>query len=177
MCPLHTTKIPRVSQHVTGASMEQSPLPNGQLRLEQWCVKRRAVRCHNQLRSMFFGQWRVQASSTLFTVTSAASVQDHSRHAIDRNNNDSDETLTYLNFENKIVKMRNSLTKFGWNFECWAVQKRVNLVDLVKSFQTSIQYLVLFSIYLHILTSTQPRMGLSKFAKNSPNVGKHLEKT
>ena len=25
LCPLHTTKIPRVSQHVTGASMEQSP--------------------------------------------------------------------------------------------------------------------------------------------------------
>ena len=34
--------------------------------------------------------------------------------------------------------MRRSLTKFGWNFECWAVQKRVNLVDLAKSFQTSI---------------------------------------
>ena len=27
-----------------------------------------------------------------------------------------------------------------WNFECWAVQKRVNLVDLVKSFQTSIYF-------------------------------------
>ena len=30
------------------------------------------------------------------------------------------------------------LTIFGWNFECWAVQKRVDLVDIVKSFQTSI---------------------------------------
>ena len=34
--------------------------------------------------------------------------------------------------------MWKSLTKFGWLFECWAVQKRVNLVDLVKSFSTSI---------------------------------------
>ena len=34
------------------------------------------------------------------------------------------------------------LTIFGWNFEIWAVQKYVNLVDLVKSFQTSIYYLL-----------------------------------
>ena len=31
---------------------------------------------------------------------------------------------------------------FGWNFECWAVEKRANLVDLVKSFQTSTEYLL-----------------------------------
>ena len=37
--------------------------------------------------------------------------------------------------------MRKSLTKFGWNFECWALQKRANLLDLVKNFPTS--------IYLH----------------------------
>ena len=36
--------------------------------------------------------------------------------------------------------MRKSLTKFGLNFECWAVQKRVNLVDLVKSFPTSVHF-------------------------------------
>ena len=44
------------------------------------------------------------------------------------------------NFENKIVKMRKSLTRFGWILDCWAVQKRVNLVDLVKSFQNSIYF-------------------------------------
>ena len=31
------------------------------------------------------------------------------------------------------------LTIFGWNFEIWAVQKYVNLVDLNKSFPTSIE--------------------------------------
>ena len=30
--------------------------------------------------------------------------------------------------------MRKSLTKIFWNIEVWAVQKHVNLVDLVKSF-------------------------------------------
>ena len=64
-------------------------------------------------RNVFRSIWRVQASSTLFTVTSGASVQDHSRHTIDRNNNDSDETLTYLNFENKIVEMRKKMMQFG----------------------------------------------------------------
>ena len=46
------------------------------------------------------------------------------------------------------------------------VQKCVDLVDLVKSFQTS--------IYLEILASIQPRTGLSKFAKiqNLPTVRK-----
>ena len=34
--------------------------------------------------------------------------------------------------------MRKSLTKFCQNIEVWAVQKHVNLVDLVKSFPTSI---------------------------------------
>ena len=34
------------------------------------------------------------------------------------------------NFENKTVKMRKCLTKFGWIFEC---EKFVNIVDLVKS--------------------------------------------
>ena len=43
------------------------------------------------------------------------------------------------NFETKIVKiMRKCLTTLGWNFECWAVQKRVICVDLVKSFPTRI---------------------------------------
>ena len=37
------------------------------------------------------------------------------------------------------------LTIFGWNFEIWAVQKYAYLVDLVKSFPTSI-YLVLAKI-------------------------------
>ena len=34
--------------------------------------------------------------------------------------------------------MRKSLTKIFWNIEVWAVQKHVNLVDLVKSFPTNI---------------------------------------
>ena len=50
------------------------------------------------------------------------------------------------------------LTSFGWNFEIWAVQKYVlliNLVDLVKSFQTR--------IYLQKSASIQPRTSPSKF--------------
>ena len=43
----------------------------------------------------------------------------------------------------------------------------VNLVDLAKSFPTS--------IYLQKSASTQPRTSLSKFAKTSPNVRKKLE--
>ena len=41
--------------------------------------------------------------------------------------------------------MRKSLTKIFWNIEVRAVQKHVNLVDLVKSFQTSIYYFSLFT--------------------------------
>ena len=50
--------------------------------------------------------------------------------------------------------MRTILTKFGWQFECWAVQRIGNLVDLVKSFPTS--------IYLQNLASIPPRTSLSK---------------
>ena len=46
------------------------------------------------------------------------------------------------------------------------MQKFVNLVDLVKSFPTS--------IYLQRFVSIQPRTSLSKFAKNSPKVRKKI---
>ena len=46
------------------------------------------------------------------------------------------------------------------------MQKRVNLVDLVKSFQTT--------IYLQNSASIQPRTSLSKFAKTSPKARKNL---
>ena len=46
------------------------------------------------------------------------------------------------------------------------MQKRVNLVDLVKSFQTT--------IYLQNSASIQPRTSLSKFAKTSPKVRKNV---
>ena len=36
--------------------------------------------------------------------------------------------------------MRKHLTKLCWNIEVWAVQKHVNLVNLVKSFPTNIYY-------------------------------------
>ena len=42
------------------------------------------------------------------------------------------------------------------------MQKRVNLVDLAKSFQTS--------IYLQNLVSIQPRTSLSKLANNAPKI-------
>ena len=47
------------------------------------------------------------------------------------------------------------LTIFGGNFEIWAVQKYVNLVDLLKSFPAS--------IYLQKSALIQPRTSLSKF--------------
>ena len=53
------------------------------------------------------------------------------------------------------------LFKSGFSrFSDWIpkMQECVNLVDLVKSFLTS--------MYLHNLASIQPRVGLSKFAKN-----------
>ena len=43
-----------------------------------------------------------------------------------------------VNFATFCRKMRKSLTKIFWNIEVWAVQKHVNLVDLVKSFPTNI---------------------------------------
>ena len=52
--------------------------------------------------------------------------------------------------------MRNSLTKIFWNIEVWAVQKHVNLVDLVKSFRTD--------IFLQDLASIQKRTSPLKFA-------------
>ena len=77
--------------------------------------------------------------------------------------------------------MRKCLTTFSRVFECGAVhsfswfsdwspkvQKCVNLVDLVKSFQTN--------IYFQNLASIQPRTGLSKFAKNKPKVRKEVGK-
>ena len=44
------------------------------------------------------------------------------------------------------------------DFEIWAVQKYVHLLDLVKSFPTN--------IYLQNLASIQPRTSLSKFGEN-----------
>ena len=52
-------------------------------------------------------------------------------------------------FENKRANMRNYLTKFSWIFEFGAVQKCVNILDLVESFHTS--------IYLQNSASIQPR--------------------
>ena len=46
------------------------------------------------------------------------------------------------NFENKFAKMRKCLTKFSRIYECGAAQKCANPVDLVKSFQTRIYYIV-----------------------------------
>ena len=51
--------------------------------------------------------------------------------------------------------MRKCLTKFSLIFECGAVQKFVNLVDLVKSFPTS--------FFLQNLASIQPRTSPLKF--------------
>ena len=51
--------------------------------------------------------------------------------------------------------MRKRLTKIFWNIEVWAVQKHVNLVDLVKSFPTN--------IFLQNLASIQQRTSLLKF--------------
>ena len=44
--------------------------------------------------------------------------------------------------DEKKRKKKKELTKIFWNIEVWALQKRVNLVDLVKSFPTSIDYLL-----------------------------------
>jgi hypothetical protein len=52
-------------------------------------------------------------------------------------------------------KMRKHLTNNFWNIEVWAVQKHVNLVDLVKSFPTN--------IYLQNLASIQKRTSPIKF--------------
>ena len=54
-----------------------------------------------------------------------------------------------VNFVKCCRKMRKSLTKMFWNIEVWAVQKHVNLVDLVKSFPTK--------IFLQNLASIQQR--------------------
>ena len=58
------------------------------------------------------------------------------------------------------------LTIFGWNFDIWAAQKYVNIVDLVKSFLTS--------ICLETSASIQPRMSLSKFGGDSIHFFKSL---
>ena len=41
---------------------------------------------------------------------------------------------------NSFFARETMLAIFGWYFEIWAVQKYVNLVDLVKSFPTSIYW-------------------------------------
>ena len=52
--------------------------------------------------------------------------------------------------------MRKSIKKICWNIEIWAVQKHVNIVDLVKSFPTN--------ILLQNLASIQERPSPLKFA-------------
>ena len=74
-------------------------------------------------------------------------------------------------------KCEKSLTKFGWNSECWAVQKRVNIIDLVQSFSVSphVPFLNLLfeqiaiptSIYLQNLASIQPRTSPKNFESSS----------
>ena len=63
--------------------------------------------------------------------------------------------------------------RFSWFFY-WIpkMQKFLNLVDLVKSFPTSI----FLSIYLQNLASIHPRTSLSRFAKNQPKVRKRVNK-
>ena len=56
---------------------------------------------------------------------------------------------TWKTFGNSWFIREKMLTIFGWNFEIWAVQKYINLVDLVKSFPTS--------IYFQKSASIQPR--------------------
>ena len=51
------------------------------------------------------------------------------------------------------------------------MQKHVNLVDLVKSFPTSIYYLDVFSIYLEKLASIQSKTSLEEIWKNEWNLG------
>ena len=62
----------------------------------------------------------------------------------------------WRNFAKFCRKMRNSLTEFWRNIEVWAVQKHVNLVDLVKRFPTN--------IFLQNLASIQERTSPIKFA-------------
>ena len=60
--------------------------------------------------------------------------------------------------------------RFSWFFY-WIpeVQKRVHLIDLRFS---SRAFKLAFTIYLQTSASIQPRTGLSKFAKNEPQVRK-----
>ena len=58
--------------------------------------------------------------------------------------------------------MRKSLTKIFWNIEVWAVQKHVNIVDLVKSFPTN--------ILLQNLASIQKRTSPLKICKILQNL-------
>ena len=72
--------------------------------------------------------------------------------------------------EMKTAHMRNCLSEFSRilsNFDFGAVQRYVNLADLVKSFLTS--------IHLQTSASTQPRTSLSKYANKKPKIRKQLE--
>ena len=60
--------------------------------------------------------------------------------------------------------MRKSLTKIFWHIEVWAVQKHVNLVDLVKSFPTN--------IFLQSLASIPRRTSRTKFDHGLKNQSK-----
>ena len=65
--------------------------------------------------------------------------------------------------------MRNCLTKFSCIFEFGAVQKRVHIVDLVESFQTSIYYLVLAKIGVDTAVA-----GPLKVCQQQPKVRKQI---
>ena len=69
---------------------------------------------------------------------------------------------TTRDFEISILILKKSDDFFCWNFEVGAVQKSVNVVDLVKSLHKSIS--------LQKSASIQPRTSLSKFGGDSVNL-------
>ena len=73
--------------------------------------------------------------------------------------------MNIWNIETKFAKLRKCLTKLGKNVECWAVQKRVNLVDLAKSFQTSIAFQT--RVYVYLLFNLLANFGFDT-AENEP---------
>ena len=71
--------------------------------------------------------------------------------------------------------MRKCLTKFSRILECGAVQKCANLVDLVKSFQTSIYYLLAkFGVDT---AENGPLKARQKLAKNQKKIRKKFRTT
>ena len=99
-----------------------------------------------------FLQPNTKFAAFIFSISTKCTFLSNVPNLKHHKNSNNFANIAWFRIDSLLSRLRRL---FCWNFEIWAVQKYVNLVDLVKSFPTS--------IYLKKSASIQPRTSLSKF--------------